>query len=302
MNAKKFRNKIKLAKKYLPDNLNILFISTFGSYNYNLQNKLSDIDLKLVYIPQLYEIISHEAEVRTIEISSIGNCDLISLPHFIDGLTRYELPYLEIIMSMKYIWINDEYKDLFNKLRELTLKMLIENKYSLLCSIIDTSERIYGIFVNNKLIKYKGKKAYHIPRFEILFNHFMGTDEYNLEVNDKHIYEYKVGVVDQETAKWECSNIISRFKTTKSLLEPTDNTTDKFKLEFKNIVVKELVQNEIKRNDLVNNEVVNSAIIQDEVTNYMELKYKQKQIKLIIIIMSIYNVLMLLIMLKLFWN
>lgn len=246
MNAKQFKNKIKLVKQYLPSKLDVMFISVFGSYNYNLQTSTSDVDFKVVYIPTLDDLIKRQEVSVTVEIANMGLCDVMSLPHFIERVKEYDLSKLEILFA-KYVWVNEEHKLTFEKIKEVVLEMVINNKKAFGESVLKVMENIFGTFIDGNLLRYSGKKAYNVPRLKLLLNKVLLNNEYDLVVDNEfrqEIFIYKIGNVSKEDATINCKAIIDR---TKEMIEDYENMNYDYEVKLDKLCKKK-IKTKINRN------------------------------------------------------
>ena len=216
MNAKQFKNRIKLLKKVIPNNLDILFISVFGSYNYGLESPISDIDYKLVYIPTLNDLIQAKPASEEIKITN-GILYTYSLPRFVQRIKEFEISFFEP-MNSSYIWINPLHKDLFDILKETVNTAIHNNKQLYIEKICDTMKTIYRTHVNSPIIQYNPKKAYNIPRLQLLLHSVLKNDTYDLKVpkeKHNHIFNIKAGIINKTEANEECFKIIQEVESLK---------------------------------------------------------------------------------------
>ena len=252
MQPKLFRSKLRIVKKALPDNIDILFISAFGSWNYGLQTSTSDIDFKTVYIPKLDELIHPLYQSSSIiEVGNIGQCEAISVQSFVDKIKSFDISKIEILFACN-IWVNDKHKQLFDSIKEQTLNLILNNKVRYIDSVISVCSSIYRTFITNSVFKYNGKKAYNIPRLKYLLNEVVFNNTYSLMIEDdedihNHIMAYKVGNIEKDDAEIECRIIIERMKTMKT--EFTNETEDRFqnRCDELDAVVKNAIYTEIVR-------------------------------------------------------
>ena len=93
----------------------VLYIGLYGSQNYNLNDELSDIDVKAIILPTLHDIIFRKVTSKTIECEN-GNIDVKDLITFYDVIKKGNFSYIESI-DTEYS-IGDKYiKELFKQFR-----------------------------------------------------------------------------------------------------------------------------------------------------------------------------------------
>ena len=105
---------------------NVIYIGLYGSQNYNLDDELSDIDVKAIILPTLHDIIHRKITSTTIECEN-GNIDLKDLITFYDVIKKGNFSYIESI-DTEYS-IGDKYiKELFKQFRP-NLKSILGAMY-----------------------------------------------------------------------------------------------------------------------------------------------------------------------------
>ena len=94
---------------------NVIYIGLYGSQNYNVDDKLSDIDAKAIILPTLHDIIFRKVTSTTIECKD-GTIDVKDLITFYDVIRKGNFSYIESV-DTEYS-IGDKYiKELFGQIR-----------------------------------------------------------------------------------------------------------------------------------------------------------------------------------------
>lgn len=127
MNKEEIFKTLKTYKKILEDKgFNVIYIGLYGSQNYNVDDELSDIDVKAIILPSLQDIIFRKVTSKTIECEN-GSIDVKDLITFYDVIKKGNFSYIESI-DTEY-WIGDRYiKDLFKQFRP-NLKSILGAMY-----------------------------------------------------------------------------------------------------------------------------------------------------------------------------
>lgn len=93
----------------------VIYIGLYGSQNYNLDDELSDIDVKAIILPSIHDIIFRKVTSTTIECEN-GNIDVKDLITFYSVIKKGNFSYIESIDTEYYI--GDKYiKELFKQFR-----------------------------------------------------------------------------------------------------------------------------------------------------------------------------------------
>lgn len=104
----------------------VIYIGLYGSQNYNLDDELSDIDVKAIILPNLHDIIFRKVTSTTIECKK-GNIDVKDLITFYNVIKKGNFSYIESI-DTEYS-IGDKYiKELFKQFRP-NLKSILGAMY-----------------------------------------------------------------------------------------------------------------------------------------------------------------------------
>lgn len=92
----------------------IMNITLYGSQNYNLGTKKSDVDVKAIYVPSLKEGLFSEKKI-SIELHNEKNehCELKDIREMFKMYKKQNLNFLETLYT-KYRWDNDNYNKVSN--------------------------------------------------------------------------------------------------------------------------------------------------------------------------------------------
>lgn len=163
-------------KKILEDKgYKVIYIGLYGSQNYNLDDELSDIDVKAIILPSLRDIIFRKVTSTTIECEK-GNIDVKDLLTFYDVIKKGNFSYIESI-NADYS-IGDKYiKELFKQIKV--------NKKSMLGAMYEKRKALTHEYPSKTEVftrwGFDPKQHHHILRLYDLL-------EYNLRYNDDKSY------------------------------------------------------------------------------------------------------------------
>lgn len=146
-----------LDKKY---GLNkIAYIALYGSQNYHLSTKKSDVDVKAIYIPTIEESIFNEKRVsETIILESGAHCEVKDIREMNKMFLKQNINFLEILFT-DYYWINPIYKKQIEIMRNNAETIAFCNKEVALFSILGQTKKAVKdyTFKKNKDLKYLAK-------------------------------------------------------------------------------------------------------------------------------------------------
>lgn len=127
MEKKEIFKTISNYKRMLEDKgYKVIYIGLYGSQNYNVDDELSDIDVKAIILPSLHDIIFRKVTSKTIECEN-GSIDVKDLITFYDVIKKGNFSYIECI-DTDYS-IGDKYiKELFKQFRP-NLKSILGAMY-----------------------------------------------------------------------------------------------------------------------------------------------------------------------------
>lgn len=153
----------------------VIYIGLYGSQNYNLSDKESDIDVKAIILPTLNDIVFRKVTSKTIECEK-GNIDVKDLITFYDVIKKGNFSYVEAI-DTKY-FIGDKYiKELFSQFRP-NLKSMLGAMYEKRKALTHEYPSKHNEF---QKWGFDPKQHHHILRLYDLL-------EYNLRNNDTKSY------------------------------------------------------------------------------------------------------------------
>ena len=97
MNREEIFKELANRKKLLEENgYKVIYIGLYGSQNYNLDDKESDIDVKAIILPSLQDIVFRKVTSKTIECEN-GNIDVKDLITYYDVIKKGNFSYVEAI-------------------------------------------------------------------------------------------------------------------------------------------------------------------------------------------------------------
>ena len=116
MNKEKIMQTLEFYKKLLEEkDYNVIYIGLYGSQNYNVDDELSDVDVKAIVLPSLHDVVFRKVTSKVVECEN-GSIDVKDLMTFYDVIKKGNFSYIECIDS-EY-WLGDKYiKDLFKQFR-----------------------------------------------------------------------------------------------------------------------------------------------------------------------------------------
>lgn len=151
---------------------NVIYIGLYGSQNYNVDDELSDIDVKAIILPSLHDIVFRNVTSKTIECDN-GSIDVKDLITFYDVIKKGNFSYIEAI-DTEYS-IGDKYiKNLFKRFRP--------NLKSILGAMYEKRKALTHEYPSKKEeFKKWGcdpKQFHHIVRLYDLLNYNLTHNEY----------------------------------------------------------------------------------------------------------------------------
>lgn len=154
MRKDKVMNQLQAYKSALEEKgYKVVYIGLYGSQNYNLQDKKSDIDAKAIVIPSLKEIVFKQ-NISRIETFPEGQVDVKDITTFYSVIKKGNFNYIESIKSD--YWLGEqEVKDMFSCF-EVNLKSIVGAMYE--------KKKKY---LNDKTVE-KGKNYHHLVRLKDL--------------------------------------------------------------------------------------------------------------------------------------
>ena len=225
----------------------VIYIGLYGSQNYNLDDELSDIDVKAIILPSLHDIIFRKVTSTVIECEK-GNIDVKDLVTFYDVIKKGNFSYIEAI--------NTDYS-IGDKYIKALFKQIKVNKKSMLGAMYEKRKALTHEYPS-KMEEFARwgfdpKQHHHILRLYDLLN-------YNLLNNENKSYlVYENDDIRRET--------LIEYKRNK-------NNISKTIIEEESDLIIEQARNLIDYN--YSYEVIN---LDNEINNYIEKSIKLDLLK-----------------------
>lgn len=205
----------------------IIYIGAFGSYNYNLFDQLSDLDLKVVVeVPierKIFEKSIHSKERHYLYSNAVPKieCYLVTLTEFIYELSVFDVLFLEALFS-KYCYISTLFEQYHKNLKGYITTCILANRHRLYSNYLSMAERINKSFANS-MFDPNGHKSYHILRFHDFLVKFESEHNYAeaMVVNTptssidfvNRILSHKNNILDSNTIRSDATEYIEMIRT-----------------------------------------------------------------------------------------
>ena len=164
----KILNKLKqhqeYAKNFLPDKTDILGTFLIGSQNYNLDNSQSDIDSKVVIIPDFEEITNTQPprnEIIAFGKDQINIIDYRLLPKFFNK----SFNYLELLFTDYYI-IDFYYEEYWNALKQEREDLAYLHPMKFYNAVFGMIKSLYSKIQKSSLT---GEKVYYTKDLALMY-------------------------------------------------------------------------------------------------------------------------------------
>lgn len=229
----------------------VLYIAAFGSYNYGLETRESDFDMKaVVYINEID--LYKNPKSHSIVKYHFGECEVLNVYEFGEKLSNFDLPYLEILFS-KINYINPDFD--IEEIRFFVNEVLIKNRTYFGNEILRVMEKIKKMFAN-AMFDFKGKKTYNVIRLYNLFVKFNGCKRYEecLRVGEEDVdkflmIKHKSGNITKDDAINDCNEYISRMKIYLSYHGYVESSQLRVKINNRILNVMEKMKNKLAVNE-----------------------------------------------------
>lgn len=212
--------------------MTIFYKCLYGSQNYHLDNKNSDIDIKILTIPTLDDLIKEKKTSKTIEIDT-GQADVKDIRKMFEQIFKCNPSYIEVLLN-KYVEVNPDYQKEYDELISLRDRMLRYNLTSLykatLGTIFNKERYVFNIYptteANIDKYGYDGKNASHILRLESFVKKVLDNEPFEECFNAKTYdnYELILDLKNHKTDKDIVADIINQSIANVKSLEPSVST------------------------------------------------------------------------------
>lgn len=92
----------------------VLGIFVYGSQNYSLATKDSDVDTKAIIIPTIENLALNPIKTRTLVLENGEHCEIMDIMHLVNNYKKQNINFVETLFT-PYYWINAHYINIWNK-------------------------------------------------------------------------------------------------------------------------------------------------------------------------------------------
>ena len=196
----------------------LVYIALEGSQNYKLDTNASDVDTKLILLPNIYDVIWNHKPISTTHVRENGeHTSYTDLRNFFQSLRKQNVNFIETLYS-PWIIVNKLYDDEINYL--LKNKDLIShyNRVKAVKTIggiaTDRYKAIYNMnSARADVIKeygYDGKSVSHLLRLYYFLSNYIAEKPYEECIVPKK--EYREDILSLKNNKMS-SNIVENYAT-----------------------------------------------------------------------------------------
>ena len=165
--------------------LTVVGIFLYGSQNYNLNYKGSDIDLKAIVIPSINDIVFNNKPISTTIDIPDGLCDIKDIRLMVQSWRKQNVNFMELLFT-EYSYVNPLFYEFFRPLlaaRETIVRY--NEKRAVDCLRGFVYEKYYRLFKDtpsqhDEVTKYgyAAKQLVHMERLASLLEHYMKREPY----------------------------------------------------------------------------------------------------------------------------
>ena len=92
----------------------VLGIFVYGSQNYSLATKDSDVDTKAIIVPTIENLALNPIKTRTLVLDNGEHCEIMDIMHLVNNYKKQNINFVETLFT-PYYWINTHYINIWNK-------------------------------------------------------------------------------------------------------------------------------------------------------------------------------------------
>ena len=162
----------------------VLGVFIYGSQNYNLNDKKSDIDTRAIVIPKFNDLIENKELNKELTLDSGEHLEVKDIRTIVKNWKKQVITSLEIFYAVE-AYINPNYEIFWNKLKELSNEIVSYNKLNLLNTLLGMSISNYK---GEKETFIKNKNIANVLRLKYFYNSFFKLNKSfkeSLRISDK---------------------------------------------------------------------------------------------------------------------
>lgn len=205
--------------------------SLYGSQNYNLDTKSSDLDFKMAVVPSINNLILDKKPYIKVEETKNGIIEVKDIRHTFLSFKKMSVVDLEMLFS-KVITTNKKYKEELDRLISIREEIVASNPYRLY-------QVMLGIMISGSKRKYTPKTAAQSMRYYDLFNrYFIKKENFKdaLDTSKSELYELikdtKTGKIPEDITKEKIEEMITITKSYEDKIDKNINYETNQKLDL----------------------------------------------------------------------
>ena len=88
----------------------LIGVFLYGSQNYNVHTKNSDVDTKAIYVPTLEQLaFGDNTKSQTLTLENNEHCELMTISHFVNNVLKQNVNFVEVMFT-DYFWLNPKWE------------------------------------------------------------------------------------------------------------------------------------------------------------------------------------------------
>ena len=181
---------------------NVVGVFLYGSQNYELDYKGSDVDSKAIVLPSLNDIVLNKQPVSTtIDMGDNCLCDVKDIRKMFECFKKQNINFIELLFTQYYV-LNDEYKELYRPMLDNNELIARYNNYASLNCMSGMALEKYNALthpypsIKDKIDKYgyDNKQFHHIVRLVDFIQRYVTNEPYKyilIPTDKQHLLDIK---------------------------------------------------------------------------------------------------------------
>lgn len=196
----------------------VLGIFVYGSQNYSLATKDSDVDTKAIIIPTIENLALNPIKTKTLVLENGEHCEIMDIMHLVNNYKKQNINFVETLFT-PYYWINAHYINVWNKYFTANAEQIARyNPQYTLKSIC--GQAIHTL----KQDKLNGKKVGNGIRLQYFLSHYFNNKSYLECIIPNRETRNEILLIKNKMLRFEdrANELINWFEEIQNLIVPGD--------------------------------------------------------------------------------
>lgn len=239
---------------------NVLGVFLYGSQNYHMDYKGSDVDTKAIVIPSINDVVLNKPPVSTTsEMEDGGQCDIKDIRKMFECFKKQNINFVELLFT-EYKVINSIYQETYQSMLDNKESIARYNNFASVNCMVGMMMEKYNALehpypsIKDKIDKYgyDPKQLHHIVRlWDFLCRYIDNREDYKdilIPIDKEYVLSLKTTPISLEQAREIAKTTVDKAKIVKeNYMKNNEVKVNKDVDELTNIVMANVIKQSFRK-------------------------------------------------------